>query len=347
MKRIPKTTRTTATARGSAPAIELFDYEAVANELRRLDADIGDTFDADKGDLKRKQALMNILESSAGASRGLIIGDAAMVRRMKAVESCAPNFSDPAKIIIGAITASKLSGAGLRLPPMLFVGPPGIGKTHFMHATASALATTARTIPLNLLDDSGQIVGHSSSWKAARAGAIAQTLLDGPTASPIFLCDELDKIPANSTGDPIDMLHSLLERENARLFRDQFLDFPMRADKAIWFFTANEADKIPTTIRDRLLLQTIAPLNDVQKHEFAMQRLEDALARYEGVFEAVVDDQIIDLLARVGARKLMQMIDVAIGVAAAAGRYRLRTSDFLEAQRVCGGDINAKRFGFL
>lgn len=212
------------------PRIALLSLEQVGQELRRLTTDMGgDTLDPGKGDAKRKKALENVIANSVW--RDLIVGDDAKARQIVRLGTEAPNFADAVAIILGALKASQRAGSPFRLPPLLRAGPPGAGKTHFVNAAATALQTTTRLIPLNLLDDVGHLIGHFSSWRAARIGVIAQTLRDGPTASPIFVGDELDKIPTAWNGEqPIDIFHTLLERENAKAFRDQLLDFPIRAD---------------------------------------------------------------------------------------------------------------------
>ena len=58
-----------------------------------------------------------------------------------------PNFADAVSIIVGALKASKCGGLPFRLPPLLFIGPPGVGKTHFVNSVATAMATTARSDP--------------------------------------------------------------------------------------------------------------------------------------------------------------------------------------------------------
>ena len=153
--------------------------------------------------------------------------------------------------------------------------------------------------------------------------------------------------PAWNGENPVDIFHTLLERENAKSFRDQFLDFPLRADWAIWIFTANDPDKIPATILDRLLVLPVRPLQEEQMRAFVGQRLEEAIGAYGGAFRAELDHQALDSLARAPTREMLRIIDVAIGIAAAAGRARVLPADVLKAEKLCSAITGKRRFGFL
>jgi ATP-dependent Lon protease len=341
--------RKQAPASAASPQIELFDHSAASAEWQRLQDDFADdgAF-GDYADAKRKKVLEAIVQDPRGTMRDLIVGDDATASRIAALNDVTPNFSGPIAVILGALRASQRGAVPFGLPPLLFAGPPGIGKTYFVNALAGALQTTARSIPLNLLDDTGALIGHSSSWRSARTGVIAQTLLASATASPIFIGDELDKIPRVGHDErPIDIFHTLLEKENAKVFRDQFLDFPMRADCAIWAFTANELEKIPASILDRLFIFEIAALDDEQRREFIRRAIKDALVKWGSKARSSLDGKMFDQLTRLPTRQMFRLIDVAIGVAATAGRDRLLARDFEEAEKLVAQSVRTTRVGFL
>ena len=112
---------------------------------------------------------------------------------------------------------------------------------------------------MNLADDAGAIVGHSLSWRGARPGLVARTLLEGPSAAPVILVDEIDKAGWRVQGDPTDVLLSLLEPENAQAFVDAYIEAPIRADHIQWLCTANDTAMLRTSLLDRLLVAPIEP----------------------------------------------------------------------------------------
>jgi ATP-dependent Lon protease len=332
-------------------AVDLYDREAIAAELNKFNSEFGDDLQsADPVEVRRFRLLGEMYRDPRGPSRKLLVGSDGVVDAVSDLRDEMMNFKGPIAVILGAIHRSKLSRSAIRLPPLLLVGEPGVGKSHFLNRVGAALGTTTRAIALSLLDDTGAITGHSASWKSARAGDVAQTLLNSFTASPLFICDELDKIPALSRDEnPINIFHSLLESENAKAFEDQFLRIPLRADHALWVFTANSLANIPASILDRLLVFHIPMLDEAESQKFVMRSIERALADCGHTFEAELDSTTLQLLSKSPTRQLKRAIDVAIGIAAAAGRRRLSSTDFREAICTCSNTAAQKnrRIGFL
>ena len=328
--------------------IRLFDPADARKELAKMvDPDDADVIVGDNNISSRYRAIKAIVDDRRGPMRDLVVGTDAMARKAEEVAQETPNFARPISIIVGAIRVSAVSDLPLILPPICLCGAPGIGKTHFLKRIAEALGIPSRTIPLNLSDDiRGQLVGHSPSWSGPRIGAIAQMLVDLPTASPLFIGDELDKLQETHRNDrPFDTFISLLEPENSLMFRDQFLDFPMRADRANWIFTANDPSLIPTPVLDRLFVFHVPELTEAEKRAVVRRRIDARLAEL-GVFSAKVDEHILNLLSDLPTRKLLRMIDVAIGMAATQGRKRVLPADFQQAAQI-SPEIQKFRCGFL
>ncbi len=215
----------------------------------------------------------------------------------------------------------------IRLPPVLLVGAPGIGKTFVLKRVAAALDSHFELFPMNMLD-SFRLRGLNTAWRGSRTGKIAEALLASPTASPVILLDEFEKAPQLSSAErPYDVFHTLLEEENAREFVDDFLELPLRADHVIWIASANGTAGLPASILDRLLILEI-PEPD-----------RDHLARIvEGIYAAVrlpfgdhfadsLSDDVRALLARHNPRQLKRIVALALGFAAAAGRASMHIDD--------------------
>jgi hypothetical protein len=124
----------------------LFCFEDVIGEWRRLqDETADDSVSPDQGDAKRRKALESIIQDSRSPERDLILGDDDKAARITEIAETMPNFADVVAIIVGALKASQRGRLPLRLPPLLLVGPPGIGKTHFVNKIANAMQTMARS----------------------------------------------------------------------------------------------------------------------------------------------------------------------------------------------------------
>jgi len=103
----------------------------------------------------------------------------------------------------------------LEITPMLLLGPPGIGKTHFAREIAQLLGTGLGFISMSSLTAGWVLSGASSQWKGARPGKVFETLVDGAYANPVMVVDEIDKARAEHAYDPLGALYSLLEHDTA------------------------------------------------------------------------------------------------------------------------------------
>jgi ATP-dependent Lon protease len=339
--RLPTTTKS---------LVRVFDPAAAKAELDQLESrlEAGDII-GDSAIRMRYEMIKLFADDKRSGMRDLVVGDTAMARRVQSIADTMPNFAQPIAVIVGAIKVSQMTSKPMRAPPILLVGEPGVGKTRFMRELADALNVPARPIALNLCDDIGQIVGHSPSWHGTRVGLLARLLLDSQVACPLIYADELDKIPSTTRSDrPADALISLLEEENSRTFRDPLLDFPMRADRVQWIFSANTLTPIPAPLRDRLLVFRIPALQQAEQRSLVKRRIDIRLEEL-GTFSFDHDDGVLEALSKFSTRALIRLIDIAIGMAARQNRARLTPQDFSDAMRVLDhGDAAQKKcIGFL
>src|SRR2546430_16591700 len=96
------------------------------------------------------------------------------------------------------------------------------------------------------------LTGASAQWHNARPGKIAQTLIEGEYANPVVVLDEVDKAGGDSRYDPIGALYTLLERDTASHFKDEFIDVDMDASQIPGIATANEESEIPDPTLTRI-----------------------------------------------------------------------------------------------
>ena len=199
---------------------------------------------------------------------------------------------------------------------------------------------------MNQVDDAGALVGHSLSWRAARPGIIARTLLEGPSASPVIFADELDKSGWREQGDAIDVFHSLLEYENSKAFVDAFIEAPVRADRVIWILAANDAGALRPSLLDRMLPLPIEPPTADQRAIVIRSVYANIVSSYRPEFAADIGDDVIDSLADATPRQARRLLQLALGYAAEGRRRRLAPDDVRRASRQLTAGAQKPCFGF-
>src|ERR671922_1558389 len=168
-----------------------------------------------------------------------------------------PNFSEVLEDIRRHLALCVGSNDSIELPPMLLLGEPGIGKTHFARKLAHLLGTGFGFVPMSSLTAGWVLSGASSQWKNAKPGKVFDTFLNGDYANPVIVVDEIDKASGDGQYDPLGALYELLESQTATRFVDEFVELPIDASGAVWLATANDAGRIPEPLLDRLTVYEI------------------------------------------------------------------------------------------
>ncbi|MBN8506789.1 MAG: AAA family ATPase, partial [Burkholderiales bacterium] len=162
-----------------------------------------------------------------------------------------PNFREVLDDVRRQVALCADSGDALEITPLLLLGPPGVGKTHFARQLAELLGTGHGFVSMGQLTAGWLLGGASSQWKGAKPGKVFETLVDGEYANPVMVIDEIDKAAGEASYDPLGALYSLLEHDTAGRFMDEFAEVPLDASQVIWVATANDARAIPEPILNR------------------------------------------------------------------------------------------------
>jgi ATP-dependent Lon protease len=201
---------------------------------------------------------------------------------------------------------------------------------------------------MNLIDDVGAIVGHSSSWQSARAGLIATALLEGDTAAPVIFVDEVDKAPRTFRGDDsLTIFHSLLEPENAREFVDAYLNVPLRADHIIWIMTANDLSHVAASIVDRMLVIPVPEMSKPERISVIGSIYRATAVELGFPHDAEIAAGAANELLTASPRQTKRIIRLAFGFAAEQGRRDIDASDVRAAKSLAPQHAEPSRFGFL
>src|SRR3954467_7626134 len=168
-----------------------------------------------------------------------------------------PNFTEVLEDIRKHLALCIDSNDSVEVPPMLLLGEPGIGKTHFARKVSQLLGTGFGFVPMSSLTAGWVLSGASSQWKNAKPGKVFDTFLNGDYANPVIVVDEIDKASSDGQYDPLGALYELLEVETATRFVDEFVELPIDASGAVWLATANDAARIPEPLVNRLTVYEI------------------------------------------------------------------------------------------
>ena len=240
-----------------------------------------------------------------------------------------PNFHQALDDLRRQIALCQDSGDALEITPMLLLGPPGVGKTHFARAVAQLLGTGMGFVSMSSLTAGWVLSGASSQWKGARPGKVFETLVDGAYANPVMVVDEIDKARGEHAYDPLGALYSLLEHDTAEAFTDEFADVPIDASQLIWVATANEERAIPEPILNRMNVYEVQ-MPDRDAARAIAQRLYASIRAghdWGRRFEPEPSDEVLEALVALAPREMRRAWMTAFGNARLDGRDCIEPRD--------------------
>lgn len=254
-----------------------------------------------------------------------------------------PNFADVLDDVKRHVALSQDSQDHLEVTPMLLLGPPGVGKTHFAHKLAELLGTTMSLVPMSSMTAGWLLSGSSSQWKGAKPGKVFEALIDGQYANPVIVVDEIDKASADAQYDPLGALYSLLEHDTAQRFVDEFAEVPIDASQVIWITTANDERAIPEPILNRMNVFQIEPPSPEAARQIARQIYQGLRNEHDWgrLFAEEPADDVLDQLATLAPREMRRALMTGFGNA------RLERRDAIEVRDLPRAGHAKSRIGFL
>ncbi|OPF62633.1 MULTISPECIES: AAA family ATPase [Hydrogenophaga] len=312
----------------------VFSADAVERKLEQLQA---------SGNEREHEGLRNTYQRMLERGPQRFAVKPSGVPDMAPLYDLLPNFTEVLDDVKRHVALSQDSHDSLEVTPILLLGPPGVGKTHFARQIADLLGTGMSLVPMSSMTAGWLLSGSSSQWKGAKPGKVFEALVDGQYANPVIVVDEIDKAAADAQYDPLGALYGLLEHDTAQNFIDEFAEVPIDASQVIWVTTANDERSIPDPILNRMNVFEIQPPSPDAARRIAAHLYDSIRGEHDWGkrFDPEPADDVLDLLATLAPREMRRALVTAFGNARLADRFSVEAGDL---PKVGSGKT---RIGFL
>lgn len=223
------------------------------------------------------------------------------------------------KLQILQFIGTKIANPAGRGLSLLFVGPPGVGKTSIIkNGIAKALGWPFQFISLGGDSDASTYIGHQLVYESSHCGKIVNSLVASKSMSTVLMFDEIDKISQTPKGEEVmNLLIHLTDPVQNGDFEDKYLSgIPIDLSKVMFVFSANDIHKIDKILLDRMIVVPLKGYDLKEKTVIAEQYLLPEALREVNLTEKVaISREILTTIIQEysgdekGVRELKRCID--------------------------------------